>query len=116
MIAFDYEQHYNASDPGLPMWDMTVEVNASWEWSLGFLAHASFDVYVNLNPNYAGNGNLTNFNIEGSITLTDAMTTAPVQPGAWDAAPAIPGFPIEAVLMGLFAALVPVVLVRKRRK
>lgn len=116
MIGMDYEQHYNSSNPTYPMWDIVAEFNVSWEWSLGFLAQMQFDIYLNLNPNYPGNMNLTSLNIEGGITLVSAITVDPVSPGPWEAVPAIPGFPIVAVIMGLFAALVPVVLVRKRRK
>lgn len=119
MIGMDFEQHYNASNPTYSMWDMTAEFNSSWEWSLGFLADMSFDIYMNLNPNIPSmlGVNLTSLNIEGGITLSSYTTTDPIAVGPWDVvAPPIPGFPIVAVLMGLFAALVPVVLVRKRRK
>ena len=116
MVGLTYEDHYNSSNPTYTYWDMTAEFNVSWEWSLGYLAEVQFDIYLNLNPNYPPNLNLTNFNIEGSMTLVSADTDDPISPGPWEAAPAIPGFPIEAVLMGLFAALVPVVLIRKRRK
>jgi hypothetical protein len=117
VVGFSYEAHYNTSNPTYPYWDMTAVFNVSWEWSLGFLADVSFDIYMNLNPNYPSNYNLTDFNIEGGITITDVSTTDPIAVGPWDAvAPPIPGFPIAAVLMGLFAALVPAVLIRKRRK
>jgi hypothetical protein len=119
MVGMDYEQHYNSSNPTYSMWDMTAAFNVSWEWSLGFLAQVQFDIYMNLNPNkpFMPFGiNLTRMDIEGGITLVNAELTDPVQPGPWEMPPAIPGFPIEAVLMGLFAALIPVTLLRKRRK
>jgi hypothetical protein len=117
-IGMDYEQHYNQSNPTYGMWDMTAEFNVSWEWSLGFLAQVQFDIYMNLNPNIPSpfGVNCTTMDIEGSITLVNAELEDPVQPGPWEMPPAIPGFPIEAVLMGLFAALIPVTLLRKRRK
>ncbi len=117
MVGFEYEMHYNSSNPSYPMWDMTAVFNVSWEWSLGFLAQMQFDIYTNLNPDYPSNYNLTDFNIEGGLTLTDVSTEDPVAVGPWDVvAPPIPGFPLAAVIMGLFAALVPAVLIRKRRK
>lgn len=89
-----------------------------WEWSLGFLTRLLFDYTEIINPNCARNHNATRVDIMGTCTLvshTLADTPIPYVPTT-TTTPPIPGFPIEAVLIGLLIALLPLVFIRKRRQ
>lgn len=71
-IGFRFDSHANATEyPDIQMYDMTGWFNMSWEWSLGFLADVSFDIQLNMNPNYNGNFNITSADIEGYYRLVD---------------------------------------------
>lgn len=89
-----------------------------WEWSLGFLTHLYFDYTRMINPSRPQNHNATRVDITGTISLVNcslADTPIPYVP-TWPTTPAIPGFSMAAVLVGLLAAIVPLAIIRKRRQ
>lgn len=91
---------------------------AYWEWSLGFLTRLLFDYTETINPNFALNHNATQVDTIGTCTLvsyTLADTPIPYVPTT-STTPPIPGFSIVAILVGFLVALVPLVVIRKRRQ
>lgn len=89
-----------------------------WEWSLGFLTRLYFDYTKNINPSRSQNHNATRVDITGTVSLVNyslAETPIPYVP-TWPTTPAIPGFSMAAVLVGLLVALVPLAIIRRRRQ
>jgi hypothetical protein len=89
-----------------------------WEWSLGFLTKLYFDYTRIINPSRSQNHNGTRVDITGTISLVNytlADTPIPYVP-TWTTTPAIPGFPVEAVLAGLLITLTASVVIRKRHR
>lgn len=120
-MNFTYETHWTGPITGsVSMIDMVLSAYIEWEWSLGFLTRISFDLYENLNPNYNGNYNITSVIVNGDFTLVDYTLTdtpsGPYTPTIPTLPTGIPGFPIEALAIGMLLALVPIILIRKRRR
>ncbi len=76
-IGFDYLYYENQSifyPPYSGYWDMTVEFEIIWEWSLGFLCQINFDYYVNLYP--YSMWDYTEIFMSGNLTLVDYSLAA----------------------------------------
>ncbi|MFX1562331.1 MAG: hypothetical protein ACFFDP_03375 [Promethearchaeota archaeon] len=113
---FEYQYHYLGTvDNSISTIDMEIKASFYWEWSLGFISHVRFELYENLNPNYEYNYNITQVNAWGTLNLTSySLTDTPI-PATFTLPTGIPGFPIAAIGAGLLVALVPTIILRKRR-
>jgi hypothetical protein len=115
---FDYQYHYLGTvTGGTSTIDVEVSAKFYWEWSLGFISCVRFDLYENLNPNYQYNYNITSVNAWGTINITGyTLTDTPIPMTITTLPTGIPGFPIAAIGAGLLVALVPTIILRKRRQ
>jgi hypothetical protein len=96
--------------------DVAAELN--WEWSLGFLTKMDLDIDKTLNPGFTGYNNATTLQVSATFSLVGfSLTDFPIPyVPTTIGIPPIPGFPIAAVLVGLLVALVPLIVIRKRRQ
>lgn len=117
-VGFGFYQGYTGIyDNYTSIIEMSMSLNMTWEWSLGFLTSIDFMLWQNLNPENIYNANATEVTAWGSFALTSfttqdqpyPMVTTPPIPG-------IPGFPIEAIIAGLLVTLIPLIIIRKRRR
>jgi hypothetical protein len=115
--SFEYQYHYYGTvDNSVSTIDMEISAEFYWEWSLGFLAYCRFELYENLNPNYEYNYNITQANAWGTLNVTSySLTDTPIPATFTLPTTGIPGFPIAAIGAGLLVALVPTIILRKRR-
>jgi hypothetical protein len=118
-ILMKYHYQYNDTiTPSVSTLTLDVAAELDWEWSLGFLTKMDLDVDKTLNPGYSGYHNATTLQVSATFSLVDfnlADLPIPYIPTT-TGIPTIPGFPIAAVLVGLLVALVPVIIIRKRRQ
>jgi hypothetical protein len=117
-MAFEMNYVYNGTvTTGPTTLGTQVSVEAYWEWSLGFLTKMNFDMSQQLNYKSSVH-NATQVDITTTIGLTGySLADVPIPYiTTTTTIPPIPGFPAVAVLIGLLIALVPVVLLRKRRQ
>ncbi|MFX1562856.1 MAG: hypothetical protein ACFFDP_06075 [Promethearchaeota archaeon] len=119
--SFEYKMFYEGPvDSSVSMISMEIGVSFYWEWSLGFLTFFTFNLHENLNPNYEYNYNITSVDAWGTFNLTDYTLTdtpsTPIITTPTTPTTGIPGFPIAAIGAGLLVALVPTIILRKRKR
>jgi hypothetical protein len=106
-IGMHYEYHENVTlnpSPYYPYWDMVVDFEMIWEWSLGFLCQVNFDFYMNTYPYDLWDP--TEIFVEGNFTLVDySLATAP-QPYLGGAAAAA-----AAGMLPIIVAVIAVVII-----
>ncbi len=105
-IGLDYLYYANNTIyTGNDYWDMTVDFEIIWEWSLGFLCQINFDYYINLRPYDPWAP--TEIFASGNLTLVDYSLTD--TPAAYIGAGAgAAGLPI---IMAAVAAVIIIVVI-----
>jgi hypothetical protein len=107
-IGFHTEFHANSTlSPSADIWDMTMDFEMIWEWSLGFLCQINFDFYANprpYDPWYP-----TEIFVKGNMTLVDYSLAA--TPAAYGVAPGAELLPIILAVVAVIIIIIVIIII-----